>query len=98
VTRPNCLLHIGREVPNDDGPALLIFEARNLPIYYVCTPYNGVLGGQPSKLGLTSRGRAIDFDEVVEGNERDVRSRLHPAPPTRHARESGNPASPRGAP
>ena len=68
VTKPNCLLHIGRQVPDDYGPAMLIFEASNLPIFYVCTPYNGVLGGEPFKLGLTWRGRAIGFDEVVEGN------------------------------
>ena len=47
---------------------MLIFEASDLPIYYVCTPYNGVLGGEPFKLGLNSRGRAIGFDEVIEGN------------------------------
>jgi hypothetical protein len=68
VTKPDYLLHIGREVPDDYGPAMIIFEARDLDIYYVCTPFNGILGGDPFQLGLTERGRAIDFDEVVEGN------------------------------
>lgn len=68
VTRPDWLLHIGREVPDDYGPAMVIFEASNVDVYYVCTPYNGILGGEPFPMGLTERGRAIDFDEVVEGN------------------------------
>jgi hypothetical protein len=68
IGNPACLLHIGREVPDDYGPAMLIFEASDLDIFYVCTPWNGVLGGEPFPMGLTSRGRAIDFDEVVEGN------------------------------
>lgn len=68
VRRPDVLLHIGREVPDDYGPALLIFEARDADVYYVCTPWNGVLGGEPFVLGLDERGRAIDFDEVVEGS------------------------------
>ena len=66
--RAGNLLHIGREVPDDYGPAMLIFEASNLDVYYVCTPWNGVLGGEPFVLGLTERGRAIDFEAVVEGN------------------------------
>jgi hypothetical protein len=65
--KPNCLLHIGREVPGDYGPAMLIFEASNCDVYYVCTPWNGVLGGEPFAMGLSKRGRAIAFDEVVEG-------------------------------
>lgn len=67
VTRPACLLHVGREVPHDYGPAMLILEASNVDVYYVCTPWNGVLGGEPFVLGLSERGRAIDFGEVVEG-------------------------------
>jgi hypothetical protein len=66
--RSDMLLHIGREVPDEYGPAMVIFEASNVDIYYVCTPYNGILGGEPFTLGLGERGRAIDFDEVVEGN------------------------------
>lgn len=61
-------IYVGREVPDDFGPAMLIFEASDLDVFYVCTPYNGVLGGEPFVLGLTERGRAIDFDEVVEGH------------------------------
>ncbi len=68
--RPDCLLHIGREVPDDYGPAMLILEASNLDVYYVCTPWNGVLGGEPFVLGLGERGRAIDFEEVAEGTAR----------------------------
>ena len=68
VARPGCLLHIGREVPDDHGPAMVIFEASNLGVFYVCTPWNGILGGEPFPFGLGERGRAIDFDEVVEGN------------------------------
>jgi hypothetical protein len=62
------LLHVGREVPDDYGPAMLIFEASCRDLYYVCTPWNGVLGGEPFVLGLGRRGRAIDFDGVAEGN------------------------------
>jgi hypothetical protein len=66
--RPHWLLHIGREVPGEYGPAMIIFEASNLDVYNVCTPSNGVLGGEPYTIGLGERGRAIDFDEAVEGN------------------------------
>ncbi|HEX8468481.1 MAG TPA: hypothetical protein VF620_11820 [Allosphingosinicella sp.] len=68
VRTPSTLLHIGREIPDDYGPAMLIFESSNADVYYVCTPWNGVLGGEPFVLGLGKRGRAIDFKEVVEGN------------------------------
>jgi hypothetical protein len=68
VANPAWLLHIGREVPDDYGPAMIIFEASNLDVYYVCTPWNGVLGGEPFPMGLGKRGRAIDFDEVEEGH------------------------------
>lgn len=68
VRRPDFLLHIGRETPFGEGPTLIIFEASNLDVYYVCTPWCGVLGGEPHVLGLNGRGRAIDFEEVVEGN------------------------------
>jgi hypothetical protein len=68
VTRPSWLLHIGREVPGDRGPAILIFEASNCDVYYVCTPWNGVLGGEPLAMGLGERGLAIGFDEAVEGH------------------------------
>jgi hypothetical protein len=67
-SRPGWLLHIGREVPDDYGPAMLIFEATDREVYYVCTPWNGVLGGEPFPMTLSKRGRAIDFEEVVEGN------------------------------
>lgn len=56
------LLHVGREMPEGEGPAMIIFEASNLEIFYVCTPWRGVLGGQPHRVGLGGRGRAIDFD------------------------------------
>ena len=65
---PGHLLHVGREIPDDYGPAMLILEASNADVFYVCTPWNGVLGGEPFVLGLTKRGRTIDFDEVAEGN------------------------------
>jgi hypothetical protein len=68
VSNPRHLLYIGREVPDEYGPAMIIFEASNVDVYYVCTPWNGVLGGEPFTLGLTNRGHAIDFEEVVEGN------------------------------
>lgn len=68
VRRTDWLLHIGREVPVDHGPAMLIFEAGPPSLYYVCTPWNGVLGGAPLPMSLTTRGRAIDFAEVVEGH------------------------------
>jgi hypothetical protein len=63
------LLHIGREMPLGDGPALIIFEARGGEAgYYVCTPWRGVLGGEPHRLRLCRNGQAIDFDQVAEGN------------------------------
>ncbi|HEX9964249.1 MAG TPA: hypothetical protein VGB04_04620 [Allosphingosinicella sp.] len=65
----NHLLHIGREMPLGDGPALIIFEASSgEPGYYVCTPWRGVLGGEPHRFGPCRHGRAIDFDESAEGN------------------------------
>jgi hypothetical protein len=67
VRNPQLMLYIGREVPDEYGPAMIIFEASNCDVYHVCTPWNGVLGGEPFTLGLSERGRAIDFDEVVEG-------------------------------
>lgn len=68
VRRSDCLLHIGREVPDEYGPAMLILEASSRDVYYVCTPWNGVLGGEPFSMDLGRRGRAIDFDEVAEGH------------------------------
>jgi len=66
--RSNSLLHVGREIPEGEGPAMIIFEASGLDLYYVCTPWRGILGGEPHVLGLCERGRAIDFDEVAEGH------------------------------
>jgi hypothetical protein len=60
--RSGWLLHVGREMPEGEGPAMIIFEARNLEIFYVCTPWRGVLGGEPHVLRLNEHGRAIDFD------------------------------------
>jgi hypothetical protein len=65
--QPHTLLPIGRDVPGEYGPAMLIFEASNVDTFYVCTPWNGVLGGEPFQLALGKHGRAIDFEEVVEG-------------------------------
>jgi hypothetical protein len=61
------LLNIGRQFDPDEGPALIIFEASNRNAYYVCTPWRGVLGGEPHVLELCRQGRAIDFEEAVEG-------------------------------
>ena len=44
---------------------MIIFEAGNLDAYYVCTPWRGVLGGEPHIFGLRGQGRAIDFDEAA---------------------------------
>ncbi|HET9641106.1 MAG TPA: hypothetical protein VFP12_18095 [Allosphingosinicella sp.] len=60
------LLHVGREIPEGEGPAMLIFEASNLEVYYVCTPWRGVLGGEPHVLGLRAEGRAIDFEAPAQ--------------------------------
>ena len=67
LDRSGWLLHVGREVPDGAGPAMIIFEASRLDVYYVCTPWRGVLGGEPHVLGLAAHGRAIDFDEGAEG-------------------------------
>lgn len=65
--RTHSLLHVGREIPEGEGPAMIIFEASNAKAYYVCTPWRGILGGEPHVLGLCGKGRAIDFDEAMEG-------------------------------
>lgn len=62
------LLNIGRRFDPDEGPALIIFEASDRNAYYVCTPWRGVLGGEPYVMELCRHGRAIDFDAVAEGN------------------------------
>jgi len=67
VRQPHSLLHIGRKVPQDEGPAMVILEASRLDLYYVCTPWRGVLGGEPHIFGLTERGRAIDFAGSASG-------------------------------
>jgi hypothetical protein len=59
--RSGWFLHVGREMPDGEGPAMIIFEASNLDVYYVCSPWRGVLGGEPHVLGLCEQGRAIDF-------------------------------------
>ena len=64
------LLHVGREIPDGEGPAMIIFEASNLDVFYVCTPWRGVLGGEPHIFGLCEHGRAIDFDEATEAAPR----------------------------
>lgn len=65
--RPDLQLHIGRKMPDDYGPALLILEASDIDLFYICTPFNGILSGDPFALVLPWPGRAIGFDEVVEG-------------------------------
>lgn len=59
-------VEVGRDTP-DGEPVLIILEASNLDVFYVCTPYRGVLEGKPYVLGLNEHGRAIDFDEEVVG-------------------------------
>jgi len=65
--RTGWLLHVGREIADGEGPAMIIFEASNLDAYYVCTPWRGILGGEPHVIGLGEHGRAVDFDEAAEG-------------------------------
>jgi hypothetical protein len=62
---PDFLLHVGREIPEEYGLAMVILEASEGDRFHVCTPWNGVLGGEPFTLGLAGRGRAIDFDAAA---------------------------------
>jgi hypothetical protein len=61
--RPDWLLHVGRETPRDDGPALLILEASDVDLYFVCTPTRGLLEGPPVPLALGEHGSVVDFDD-----------------------------------
>lgn len=65
LLHPECrhLVEVGLNTPASDEPVMLILEASNVDVFYVCTPSRGVLEGVPYPLGLTERGRAIDFDE-----------------------------------
>ena len=64
------LLEVGGEPP-DGEPVLIILEASNLPIFYCCTPWHGVAGGEPHPLALNEHGEAIDFDAEVVGRARE---------------------------
>ncbi len=61
-------LEVGGEIPDGGGPVFVILEASNVDVFYVCTPWRGVLEGPPYVLGLSEDGRAIDFDEEVAGH------------------------------
>ncbi len=60
------LVEVGGETP-DGEPVMVILESRDAEVFYVCTPYRGVLEGPPYVLGLTEHGRAVDFSEEVVG-------------------------------
>jgi hypothetical protein len=66
---PDCerLVEVGKDTP-DDGPVMIILEASNLDLFYVCTPLRGALEGPPYALGLDALGYAIDFDEEAAGH------------------------------
>ena len=53
----------GLNTPASDEPVMVILEASDVEIFYVCTYSHGVLDGVPFSLALAERGRAIDFDE-----------------------------------
>jgi hypothetical protein len=59
---------VGAEPPDDDEPVMVILEASNLDIFYVCTPSRGVLEDIPYPMWLDERWRVIDFDEEVVGH------------------------------
>lgn len=61
------LLHVGDEPPGCAEPVLIILEARDAHLFYVCTAFHGVLRGLPFVLGLNPDSRAIDFEEEVVG-------------------------------
>jgi hypothetical protein len=56
-------VEVGLDLPNDPGPVAFIFEAANIDLYYVCTLGHGVFEGAPWMLGLTERGRVVEFEE-----------------------------------
>lgn len=43
----NHLLTVGMNAPYNDEPVLIVLEASNVDVFYVCTPSRGVLKGEP---------------------------------------------------
>lgn len=60
-------LAIGENTPDGDF-VMVILEASDLDLFYVCTPHRGVLKGPPLPLALHEDWRVIDFDEEVVGH------------------------------
>ena len=66
--RPDCPQRVEVSGDTPDGETvLIILEASDADLFYVCTPGRGVLGGVPFVLGLDEDGNAIDFDPEVVG-------------------------------
>ena len=61
------LVEVGMKLPDDAGPVIVILEAPADDLFYVCTPFHGVLEGAPFILCLSGKRRVIDFDEEVVG-------------------------------
>lgn len=65
--RRELLVEVGKPIPDDAYPVVVILEAAGVEEFYVCTPFRGILEGDPYILGLSGEGRVIDFDEEVAG-------------------------------
>jgi hypothetical protein len=60
---------VGGETPDGDDFVMVILEASNLDIFYVCTPTRGMVDDIPYPLALDDEGwRVIDFEEEVVGH------------------------------
>ena len=58
------LVAVGEDTP-DGELVMVILEASNLDIFYVCTLGHGLLTGPPYPLKLGKHGRVFDFHEEV---------------------------------
>lgn len=60
---------VGGDTPYSDEVVMVILEANNLDIFYVCTPSRGMLDDIPYPMALDDeRWRVIDFEEEVVGH------------------------------
>jgi len=62
-------LAVGGETPDGEDFVMVILEASNFDIFYVCTPSRGMLDDIPYPMALDDeRWRANDFEEEAVGH------------------------------
>jgi hypothetical protein len=62
-------LAVGGETPDGEDFVMVLLEASNLDIYYVCTPTRGMFDDIPYAMALVDeRWRVIDFEEQMCGH------------------------------